>query len=109
MTKLYPITILRVFSLLQIFFWHYFAGIGLRDYIWVFYIAVPVFLLVSAYLYGLKHNENTVLGVDFLITRFKSMALVYYPFVLSVFFYYAVSDTENIGSYAKSLGGNFYS
>jgi hypothetical protein len=105
MNRIYPITILRVFCLLQIFLLHYFAGIGLRDTIWIFSIAVPVFLLVSAYLYGLKHDEDTVLGMGFLIKRFKALAVVYYPFVLSVFIYYAITEAANIGSFVKSLAG----
>jgi hypothetical protein len=106
MIRIYPITILRVFCLLQIFFLHYFAGIGLRNQMWIFSIAVPVFLLVSAYLYGLKHDEDTILGKGFLLKRFKALAVVYYPFVLSVFIYYALTDASNIGSYVKSLAGD---
>jgi hypothetical protein len=103
MKRLYPITILRVFCLMQIFLLHYFVTIGLRNEMWIFSIAVPVFLMVSAYLYGFKHDEVTILDKGFLIKRFKALSIVYYPFVLSVFIYYVVTDAVNTGSYAKSL------
>jgi len=105
MSRIYSITILRVFCLLQIFFLHYFGKIGLIDYVWLFSVSVPVFLLVSAYLYGLKHEVGTVLGASFLTKRFTILALVYYPFILSVFTYYAITDAANIAVYFKSLCG----
>jgi hypothetical protein len=78
--------------MIQIFLIHYFAGHGLRDYIWIFIVAVPCFLLVSAFLYGLRRNDEIPLGKDFLFNRFKMLAIVYYPFIISVFLYYAIID-----------------
>ncbi len=91
--------------MVQIFLIHYFAGIGLREQMWLFSTAVPVFLLMSAYLYGLKNEDDIILGHLFLFKRIKTLSLKYYPFVLSVFIYYAITDVAHIVEYAKSVGG----
>lgn len=99
---MYSITLLRVFCVLQVFFLHYFARIGLKNYIWIFQIAVPVFLLVSAYLYGQKIRENEKLTFTFLLKRYKVLSVVYYPFIVGVFIFYSITDFENFYSYLKS-------
>lgn len=78
----------------------------MRDFMWIFKIAVPTFLLISAYLYGLKHEKGTVLGKDFIVNRIKSLSIVYYPFVITVFAFYAITDFENIQSYVIALTGS---
>jgi hypothetical protein len=91
--------------MIQVFLIHYFAGHGLRDYIWIFNTAVPTFLLISAFLYGLRRNDEMPLERNFILKRFKTLAVVYYPFIISVFLYYAITDTANIGKYSVSLVG----
>jgi fucose 4-O-acetylase-like acetyltransferase len=68
-------------------------------------MAVPTFLLVSAFLYGLRRNDEMPLQKNFILKRFKTLAVVYYPFIISVFLYYAITDTDNIGKYGISLAG----
>jgi hypothetical protein len=75
------------------------------QYNWIFSIAVPAFLLVSALLYGLKDDDKPK-GTDFLLKRFKSVAIVYYPFIISVFLFYAIWDSANLLQYLKSLIGD---
>ncbi len=103
--RIFSISALRVFCLIQVFLILYFAGIGLRNYTWIFNVAVPAFLLVSAFLYGLKRTDETVFGWDFLLKRFKAIAVIYYPFIISVFVYYAITDSANLSKYFISLIG----
>jgi hypothetical protein len=53
----------------------------------------------------LKRNDEVSLGKRFILKRFISLAVVYYPFIISVFSYYAITDTANIGKYGMSLVG----
>lgn len=105
MDRFYSISILRVFCLIQVFLLHYFMRIGLRNEIWIFQVAVPAFLLVSSFLYGLKRNNRDEFQLDFLAKRFKTIASSYYPFIIVIFTYYAISDFLNIKIYTISLIG----
>ena len=100
------VTILRVCCALQVYFIHYFAGHGLREYMWVFDLAVPSFLLVSAYLYGLRRTDETVLGFRFLKKRFISLASSLYPFLLVVFTIFAILYPDQIRQLIISLFAN---
>lgn len=101
--KLYPITVLRVLCVVQVFFIHYFAGHGLRDYIWIYGVAVPSFLLVSAYLYGLRRTNETVLSVNFLKKRYISLSCAMYPFLIVTYLYFIITDAGNTIQYTTSL------
>ncbi|MDO6739094.1 acyltransferase family protein [Wenyingzhuangia sp. 2_MG-2023] len=94
---------LRVLSLLQVFLLHYFAGLGMRNFLWVFSIAVPTFLLMSAYLYGLREQNTVSLGWSFLKKRWWALSNTYYLFLTFVFLFYLVSDYVQIKTYIVSF------
>lgn len=102
-TRSSSLSLLRIFCALQVYFIHYFAGHGMRSEAWIFNLAVPTFLLMSAYLYGLRRKEDGVLRVDFLKKRFISLSSILYPFVLIVFIVFTFLNPENMGQYAISL------
>lgn len=102
MTNYSSITLLRFLCCWEVFLLHWFARIGLRDYMWVWSGAVPCFLIVSAFIYGLRSKEKQVWGGTFLRKRWLSIAATYYPFVIAVFCWYAISDCNHIGIYALS-------
>ena len=102
-TKSYPITVLRVVCVIQVFFIHYFTGHGLKEYDWIWGIAVPSFLLVSAYLYGLRRKNGTSFHFDFLKKRYISLSCVLYPFLLVTYFYFVITDSNNIIQYTRSF------
>lgn len=95
------VSLLRIFCCLQVFFLHYFARIHLREYMWIFFGAVPCFLLISAYLCGLKYGSG---GMDksFLIKRYKSLSSYYYPFVLGAFVFFSILNPDQILHYLPS-------
>ena len=95
------VSLLRIFCCLQVFFLHYFARIHLREYMWIFFGAVPCFLLISAYLCGLKYGSS---GMDksFLIKRYKSLSSYYYPFVLGAFVFFSILNPDQIVHYLPS-------
>ena len=101
--KSYPITILRVVCVIQVFLIHFFAGHGLRAYNWIWSIAVPSFLLVSAYLYGLRRTEKTIFHIDFIKKRYISLSSVLYPFLLVTYLYFVITDYGNVIQYSKSF------
>lgn len=49
---------------------------------WIFNVAVPTFLLISAYLYG--QRDNASFGWSFLKRRFHALSIIYYPFIFAV-------------------------
>ncbi len=98
-------TWLRIFCALQVYAIHYFAGHGLRDYIWIFSLAVPAFLLMSAYLYGLRRNPDTKYGFGFLKKRLFAITSVTYPLLLAVFLYWSLLDPSKIHQLSLSLIG----
>ena len=75
----------------------------MRSEAWIFNLAVPTFLLLSAYLYGLRRKDGEVLRVDFLKKRFISLSSTLYPFVLIVFIVFTFLNSENVGQYTISL------
>ncbi len=97
------ITLLRFLCCWEVFFLHWFARIGLRDYMWVWSGAVPCFLMVSAFIYGLRPKEKSVWGFRFIKKRWRAIAVTYYPFVIAVFIWYVINDFSNIGTYSLSL------
>lgn len=98
---IHSVSLLRIFCCLQVFLLHYFARIHLREYMWIFYGAVPCFLLISAYLCGLKYCSG---GMDksFLIKQYKSLSSYYYPFVLSTFVLFLMLNPDQILHYLPS-------
>ena len=79
------ITVLRLLCCIQVFLIHYFVRIGLRDYVGIFCGAVPCFLYMSAFLYGI--NKQKLDGVGFFKKRWLSLSSTYYPFLLFAFLY----------------------
>lgn len=79
------ITALRFLCCIQIFLMHYFVRIDLRDYMWVFIGAVPCFLYMSAFLYGV--NKSKLENKFFFKRRWVSISSTYYPFLLFAFLY----------------------
>lgn len=80
--KYFYVQFIKAFCALQVFFLHYFAGHGLREWMWIFNVAVPTFLLISAYLYG--QRDNASFGWSFLKRRFHALSVIYYPFIFAV-------------------------
>lgn len=97
---------LRILCIVQIYFTHYFAGHELRDYMWVFNLGVPSFLLMSAYLYGIRRTEATVLGWKFVLKRFVRLSVVVYPFIIVVFVYSLLESPESTKIYIFALIGD---
>ena len=94
---------LRILCAIQVYGIHYFCGHGLRVHIWLFTLAVPTFLLMSAYLYGIRYNKETRLGTGFLWKRFVSISCMTYPLLAIVFVCSVIKQSENITQYAISL------
>ena len=90
------ITALRFLCCIQIFLIHYFVRIDLRDYMWVFVGAVPCFLYMSAFLYGV--NKCKLDNNLFFKRRWISISSTYYPFLLFAFLYifFLFSETDKI-------------
>ena len=77
-------------------FLHYCKRLGYEDLNWYFQLAVPCFLFVSAYLYGLRPKDTCNFDGKFLLNRWKTLSYVYYPFLFCVFVYDLIS-IENYG------------
>lgn len=99
------VSLLRIFCCLQVFFLHYFVRIQLLDYRWIFFGAVPCFLLISAYLCGLKYSSGDM-DKSFLIKRYKSLSSYYYPFVLGTFVFFSILNPDQIFHYLPSAALN---
>ena len=102
MSNFSSITLLRLICCWEVFLLHWFVRAGLRDYLWIWSGAVPCFLMVSAFIYGLRPIEKQKWGMPFIVRRWKSIAMVYYPFVIAIFIWYTIGDFHNIGVYALS-------
>ncbi len=90
--------------MLQVFLLHYFASHDLVEYVWVLRGAVPTFILISAYLYGIKNEkQDRIFGYSFLKERFIKLSVPYYIFLLCVYSFWCISDPKMIGSYTISL------
>lgn len=76
------LSLLRIVCAIQVFFIHYFAYIGWREYIWIYNLAVPTFLLMSAYLYGLKEPDQGFFVKSFLFRRYVTLASSVYPYLI---------------------------
>jgi len=85
--KLSSVYWLRFVCCLLIFFLHYCKRVGHEELNWYFQLAVPCFLFVSAYLYGLRPKDSCTFNKAFLINRWKALSYVYYPFLFCVFIY----------------------
>lgn len=96
---------LRIFCALQVYGIHYSAGHGLKAYMWIYSLAVPTFLLMSAYLYGLQHTDDKKYGWVFLKKRFYSISCMTYPLLFAIFLYFVFCYPNNTGQYALSLFG----
>lgn len=83
------VTWLKAICCLEIFFLHYFAGHDMREWMWIFNGAVPCFLLVSAFIYGERPETKRKFDKSWLKKRLKKLSYTYYPFVTSVFLYFA--------------------
>lgn len=95
---------LRVFCLIQVLLLHYFSGHSLNELVWLFRGAVPTFIIISAYLYGLKNYEQKrTFGGGFLKRRFIKLSVPYYLFLLAVFTYWCVVNPKQTGHYTMSL------
>lgn len=101
------ISLLRIFCCIQVFLIHYFAYLGLRNYMWIFSAAVPCFILMSAYLCGLKYDTNKI-GKSFLIKRYKSLSCYYYPFIIGVFIFYSLIYPDQILNYLPTAILNLF-
>ena len=97
------ITLLRLICCWEVFILHWFARLELRDYMWIWSGAVPCFLLMSAFIYGLRPAENQNWGMAFICKRWKSIAVTYYPFVIAVFAWYAISSPREMGPNMLSM------
>lgn len=73
----------RCFCCIMIFFLHYLKRLDLEDYNWYLQPAVPAFLLVSAYLYGVGRDSRKF-GLSFLKKRWISLSQIFYPFLVAV-------------------------
>lgn len=100
--KEYSITILRVLCAIQVFFIHFFAGHNLREYMWLFDVAVPSFILVSAYLYGLRKVEPKF-NFTFLKRRWIALSCVFYPYILIKYVILIYKLPDNIFLLFKSF------
>lgn len=95
---------LKVFCMLQVFFLHYCAGHDLNCYVWLFRGAVPTFILISAYLYGIKNEmQNRIFGFGFLKRRVIKLSVPYYIFLFCVFVFWCASNPGHIAHYIESL------
>lgn len=106
MTNFSSVTLLRFVCCWEVVFLHWFARIEMRDYSWIWSGAVPCFLLISAFIYGLRYNGNGGKmkgGLPFIIKRWKSLSIVYYPFIFAVFVWCIINDGANIQDYVLSL------
>lgn len=101
-TKEYSITVLRVLCAIQVFFIHFFAGHNLREYIWLFDVAVPSFILVSGYLYGLRKVEPNF-NLGFLKRRWIALSCVFYPYIFVKYIILIFRLHENIFLLFKSF------
>lgn len=100
--KEYSITILRVLCAIQVFFVHFFAGHNLREYMWLFDVAVPSFILVSAYLYGLRKVEPKF-NFEFLKRRWIALSCVFYPYIFIKYIILIYKLPDNIFFLFKSF------
>lgn len=101
------ISILRIFCCIQVFLIHYFAYLDLRNHTWIFSAAVPCFILMSAYLCGLKYDTNRI-GKSFLIKRYKSLSSYYYPFLVGVFIFYSLINPDYFFQYLPTAILNLF-
>lgn len=102
MQKKHSIEILRALCAVEVFFLHYCAShIGPETVAW-FCGAVPAFLLMSAYLYGIREPQP-VYGVRFFCRRWLTLGATYYPFLLCVFVVSLVSGQYPIGELLRGL------
>ena len=88
----------RIICCFEIFLLHYLAANDLREYCSLFVSAVPSFILISAYLYNCK-NDSCHYDLTFIWYRFKTLASVLYPFIITVTAYWSIADSSNIKEY----------
>ena len=102
MQKKYSLEFLRAFCALQVFILHYCTPrFGTETTAW-FCGAVPTFLLMSAYLYGVR-SPQPKFGTAFLRKRWVSLSVTYYPFILCVFLAFLLLGNESVGVLLKGL------
>lgn len=107
MITIHPsLSLLRIVCAIQVFFIHYFAFIGWREYIWIFNLAVPIFLLMSAYLYGLREPDQGMFGKSFLWRRYVTLSSSVYPFLLIALIVNLIegnNDSDLVWSFVRGL------
>lgn len=97
---------LRFICCLLIFFLHYCKRLGHEELNWYFQLAVPCFLFVSAYLYGIRPKGTSNFDKRFLFNRWKALSYVYYPFLICVFIFELIT-IENYGISYTELAKRF--